>query len=562
MIVPIGMHHASQAWPLRALDLRRAAVRMLAAIVCLLASWCSSLAGAADTPPAAPGAHGVTEAPLVVFNRTITTFRTTFLGITAEQRARRTELIVRELLRDHAAGNVAVVAAPHGQQVMIDGTLAFVLTDQDADALRGETAQQAAQQAAQVLQRVIAESREGRSTEHLARAAGLATAATLAALALVWLATRLRTRVRHRLEALAQAHSARVHALHREQVLGLARWLATAVFWGITLLVVYEWAGFALSQFPFTRPWGERLNEYLLTVLAGLATGILRAAPDLFVAAVIFALARIAVGIARTFFDHVEQGRGVYGWLDAETVGPTRRIATVVIWLFALVMAYPYLPGAHTEAFKGVSVLLGLMISLGASSLVGQAASGLILIYTRTIRSGEYVRIGEHEGTVVDLGMFATRIRTGLGEELTLPNSLIMGTVTRNYSRAVQGGRGYVVDTVVTIGYDAPWRQVHAMLVEAAGRTEGILTDPKPRVFQTALSDFYVEYRLVAQAIPSEPRPRAEVLATLHANIQDVFNEYGVQIMSPHYRGDPATPKLVPPDGWSPPPAKARDRPQ
>ena len=151
--------------------------------------------------------------------------------------------------------------------------------------------------------------------------------------------------------------------------------------------------------------------------------------------------------------------------------------------------------------------------------------------------------------------MFTTTIRTGLGEVLTLPNSMITGSVTKNYSRIVQGP-GYVVDTVVTIGYDTPWRQVEAMLLEAARRTDGVLQTPMPQVFQTALSDFYPEYRLVAQAIPSEPRPRAQLLSLLHANIQDVFNEYGVQIMSPHYLGDPEQPKWVPKEQWHTAPSK------
>ncbi len=112
------------------------------------------------------------------------------------------------------------------------------------------------------------------------------------------------------------------------------------------------------------------------------------------------------------------------------------------------------------------------------------------------------------------------------------------------------------MDTVVTIGYDTPWRQVEAMLIEAARRTDGILQTPAPQVFQTALSDFYPEYRLVAQAIPSEPRPRALLLSVLHANIQDVFNEYGVQIMSPHYLGDPQEAKWVPREHWHAAPAK------
>ena len=142
-----------------------------------------------------------------------------------------------------------------------------------------------------------------------------------------------------------------------------------------------------------------------------------------------------------------------------------------------------------------------------------------------------------------------------MGEELTLPNSMVLASVTRNYSRTVKGA-GFIVDAAVTIGYDAPWRQVHAMLIEAARRTDGVLAEPAPRVFQTALSDFYVEYRLVCQAILSEPRPRAEIASALHANIQDVFNEHGVQIMSPHYLGDPSDAKLVPPAKWYAAPAK------
>jgi small-conductance mechanosensitive channel len=207
-------------------------------------------------------------------------------------------------------------------------------------------------------------------------------------------------------------------------------------------------------------------------------------------------------------------------------------------------MAYPYLPGSGSEAFKGVSVLVGLMITVGGSNLIGQGASGLILMYSRTLRVGEYVRINEQEGTITDLGAFTTKIRTGLGEEITFPNAVLLSTTTKNYSRAVKG-RGYVLDTVVTIGYDTPWRQVSAMLVEAAQRTAGVLVNPPPRVFKTALSDFYIEYRLVCQAIPEQPRPRAEVLDALHSNVVDVFNAYGVQIMSPHYLGDPGTEKIV-----------------
>jgi len=159
-------------------------------------------------------------------------------------------------------------------------------------------------------------------------------------------------------------------------------------------------------------------------------------------------------------------------------------------------------------------------------------------------------------GAVSALGIFITRVRTGLGEEVSLPNAYVVANTTRNYSRVVASGRGFVLDTTVTIGYSTPWRQVHAMLLAAARRTPEILDDPKPFVVQTALSDFYVEYRLVCYAGPEAPQRRAMVLDALHANIQDVFNEHGVQIMSPHYMMDPARPQVVPKANWYEPPAR------
>jgi small-conductance mechanosensitive channel len=277
--------------------------------------------------------------------------------------------------------------------------------------------------------------------------------------------------------------------------------------------------------------------------------------PGLLFIVVIFLIARGVIRILALFFDRVEMGRLEVGWIDADTVRPTRRLFSIVVWLFALALAYPYLPGAQTEAFKGLSVLAGLMVSIGAASVVGQAFNGLILMYTRAFRGGDYVRIGETEGTVVELGMFVTRIQTGLGEEITVPNSSVMATVTKNYSRAVPG-TGYVVDTVVTIGYFAPWRQVHAMLEEAARRTPDIAKTPPPMVRQTALSDFYIEYRLIAYTSVEKPEQRVDVLNQLHGNIQDVFNEHGVQIMSPHYMVGPAVPQVVPKKDWYAAPAR------
>lgn len=527
-------------------------------------------AAAADTPsPAAATADagpGATPAPpsgaatLSYFNRPILDFRAPLMGVSAPDRAARAQARIEAQLGADGPHVVTQKREPVGILVQIDGATSFIVTPDDVDRLAQESIEQTASRAADALRLAIREHSESDNLDALARAAGQAVAATLALAMVIALLTTLRSWGRRRLLAASHRHASRLHLggvqlLRRERMAGLVEGLWTATFWVLVLLATVEWLGFVLTRFPFTRPWGELLHGYLLDLAGRMVLATIGAVPDLFTAAVIFLIARFITRMVHSFFERVRAAQVQLPWLDADVAIPSRRIAKTLVWLFALAMAYPYLPGAHTEAFKGLSVLVGLMVSLGASNLVGQAASGLILTYGRVYRKGEYVRIAEQEGTVVDLGIFATRLRTGMGEEVTVSNSTILAGTTRNYSRVVKGA-GFVLDTTVTIGYDTPWRQVHVMLCEAARRTPGVLETPAPQVFQTALSDWYPQYRLVCQAIPSEPRPRAEVLSALHANIQDVFNEHGVQIMSPHYFEDPATPKIVPPEKWFTPPAR------
>ncbi|MNV11761.1 Mechanosensitive channel MscK precursor [compost metagenome] len=503
----------------------------------------------------------VVDAPveLKVANRSIMVFRATLLGEAPASRVKRAKAVIGEALDDADDLNVTLDPIMKSYMVLLGSRRAFIVSPKDFDETEFDSVQLAAEAAADRLRQVVAETREARSLQLILRSVVAALLATGIYIALLFGMSYLRRRVLQKLPELMHRHTqalkvGKVPLIDANFLYPLVSRVLELLRWVIVLLLSYEWLGFVLSRFPYTRPWGESLNNYLLEVADYLLQGILGAIPGLGVALAIFFIARGATAFSRRILRRMATP-GTFNWLNHETLKPTQRLTSLAIWLFALAMAYPYLPGAGTDAFKGLSVLVGLMISLGASSVVGQAAAGLILTYTRTLRPGEFVRIGEHEGTVTELGMFTTSIRTGLGEVLTLPNSMITGTVTKNYSRVVQGP-GYVVDTVVTIGYDTPWRQVEGMLLEAARRTPGVLETPPPQVFQTALSDFYPEYRLVAQAIPSQPRPRAVLLSMLHANIQDVFNEYGVQIMSPHYLGDPQQEKWVPRDKWYMAPAQ------
>jgi small-conductance mechanosensitive channel len=221
-------------------------------------------------------------------------------------------------------------------------------------------------------------------------------------------------------------------------------------------------------------------------------------------------------------------------------------------------VAYPYLPGSQSPAFQGISVFVGLMISLGSAGLVNQVMSGLVVIYSRALKVGEYVQVGQTEGTVIEVGLLSAKISTPKREAITVPNAVLVGSPIVNYSR-LAGDEGAAVGTTVTIGYDAPWRQVHAMLELAARRTQGVRAAPAPVVLQRALSDFYVEYHLVVRIDRAEERIR--ILSGLHANIQDVFNEHGVQIMSPNFEAQPEGKVWVPREQWFAAPALPADRP-
>jgi len=492
------------------------------------------------------------SAPLVIANRTVIVLRGPIAGYTAEERVRNAIDRIEGALDVNPYAQISFDDSETGTRVLLGDTLAYIVTKIDIDAFSGETSQIVAKESARRLERAIAERREQHSLRYLAIAAAYAAAATAVYGALLWLLVWGNRRVGG---FVSHAAEEKVRRFQLGNVPVFARRLVAVLAWLLGLTASVWWVAFVLQRFPYTRRWGEDLQINLVDMARQIVLAILGALPGIAFAIVIFFLARLLIRLGGAFFDRVEKGTLELTWLDRDTARPTRRIFSFVVWVFALAVAYPYLPGAQTDAFKGLSVLIGLMLSLGGASVIGQAFSGIILMYVRLFRRGDYVRIGEHEGTVIELGMFATRIRSGLGEEISISNAAVLTATTKNYSRAVPG-TGFVLDTTVTIGYGTPWRQVEACLKEAARRTEDIAQAPEPMVRQTALSDFYAEYRLIAYSPAEKPLVRADVLNRLHANIQDVFHEYGVQITSPHYMMEPKESHVVPKDKWYAPPAK------
>jgi small-conductance mechanosensitive channel len=254
--------------------------------------------------------------------------------------------------------------------------------------------------------------------------------------------------------------------------------------------------------------------------------------PNVFFIVAICVITRYLLKVVRFFFSEIERGNLKFEGFFKEWADPTYKLIRLVIIAFGFVMAFPYLPGSHSPAFQGVSVFLGLLLSLGSSSSIANIVAGVVLTYMRPFKIGDRVKIADTMGDVLEKTLLVTRIRSIKHVEITIPNSMVLGSHIVNYSSAAHS-EGLVLNTTITIGYDAPWRKVHELLLEAAKRTTKIDHDQRAFVLQTALNDFYVSYEL--NAVTRLPNSMASIYSDLHQNIQDCFNEAGLEIMSPHY---------------------------
>lgn len=542
---------------------RRSRRRFTPLLVSLLA-LAGGLPGLAAGQSGEPAvANGVEPATLSFWNREIAVLRETYRERSPAER------VEAALARLAALPEVGVV--PTLRLDLVDGGSGrrallragsdplFGLGEGDLDPESSTTLERAGEAALARLREALTAREAQRQWPHLLRSLALAVAATALFALSAWGLLRLRRRALDRLHAALDRRLGRPSLSgfdFTQALLGLERFAVRAAGFALLATLAYLWLAFVLSRFPFTQPWGTRLGTYLTELLSSLALGFVGAIPGVFTVAVIFLLTRAVAQLAAQFFDAVEQRRIEIGWLEPETVRATRRLVGVLIWVFALTVAYPHIPGSSSDAFKGVSVFVGLMVSLGSAGMVNQVMSGLVAVYSRALKPGDYVRVGEHEGLITEVGLLSTKMHTRRREEITIPNAVLVGTSSVNYSR-LAGEQGAIVATSVTIGYDSPWRQVHALLLLAAERTPALRREPRPRVLQKALSDFYVEYQLLAHL--DRPEERLQALSDLHAQIQDAFNEFGVQIMSPNFEAQPEQPVLVPRERWHDAPANPPD---
>lgn len=378
-------------------------------------------------------------------------------------------------------------------------------------------------------------------------------AAALAAWALAFLFWRAEATVDRRLQArIARLQEQSFDIIQAEHVRTALRHLLRAVRAAFLLLVAWLGIDFALGLFPWTRPLARWLWAALIDPLRALGVATVANVPNLVLLALVVVATRWVLRATHLFFEGVARGSIRLASFERDWALPTYRLVRLAIVAFAVVVAYPYVPGSGSEAFKGISIFLGVLFSIGSSSFISNVIAGYSMIYRRAFQVGDRVKIGDVTGDVVESRLMVTRLRTVKNEEVVVPNSLILSGHVVNYSTLARQ-QGLVLHTTVGIGYETPWRQVEAMLLVAAERTPGLKKDPPPFVLQQALGDFAVTYEINAYC--DDPRAMGRLYTALHRNILDVFNEHEVQIMTPNYESDPEQPKLVPRDQWFPAPA-------
>ena len=495
-------------------------------------------------------------ATLRILNRDVLTMRARISGVSPQARVRRARERLAALPDEAMSMPINTVnfqaGTGRGVQFLLGDLPLFSVLEGDVDTDTSQDFDALVQQTRSRMEEVHEAWREMRSRPVLLKGLARSAAATLAYCLLVLISYRGMALAISAMEKRRDVLAARFSYVDwREFLARVVVGLLHVLQWLAVLGLTYFWAQLLLGSFVATSPIAHGLSDWILRKIAWLSEGMLESIPGLATVLIVIAVTRTVVDLIRYLFDALQKGRLRLPLLHPETASATRRILTLFVWCVGLAVAYPFLPGASSEVFKALSVLFGLMITLGSTGLVTQLMSGLVVVYSRSLHKGDFVDINGVQGVVTEVAALATKVVNVRNDEITIPNSIVIASPIHNYSR-LAGTHGTLLSTKVTIGYDAPWRKVHALLIDAATRTAGVRASPPPYVYQRALSDFYVEYQLFASI--EKPTDRIPALSALHASIQDAFNEHGVQIMSPHFLGQPERAVVVPKENWYGPP--------
>ena len=486
-----------------------------------------------------PAAVERTEPPVavVVEGQPVLIVYDSIMAQTPEDRAQNIKKRIIGAADDHStsAEDVNIVARDGWTEISVGHHVIMAVTNYDA-ASAGKERQQLAAEYANSIERAIANYRQGHSWPLVFRGILLTALATAILVAVLWVFRRLRLLIVSRLEKRIKASqlSEDRTAFHVSVAyFGPILMGVGSVFRWILLLAIFEaYLSITFRFFSFTRDLSLGLTAWIVSQLVYLARRCVDYLPNFAVIAILVLITYWFIRLMRLIFTEISKGALKISGFYPDWALPTEKLVRVIVLAFALIVMFPYLPGVKSQAFQGISIFLGVLLSLGSSSAVANAVAGVILTYMRSYLLGDWVEIGGTTGEIVEKTILITRLLTPKDEVVTIPNSAVMAGSVRNFS--VEAKRfGVIFHTTVSIGYDAPWRTVHRLLTSAALETDHVRMQPAPFVLQSALNDFYVSYEL--NAYTDSPREMLNIFSDLHKNIQDKFNEEGIEICSPHF---------------------------
>ncbi len=479
------------------------------------------------------------QAPVVYLGEELFTLHQKVGSFTPQDRAKaiqdRLAQVANNPMNDFDA--ITVADTEHGTDIMLGELVLLTVTDGDARPFnRGR--QQLAHEYAAKVRNALHKARKELSLETLILEGSLAVAATAMLVAMLVFLHKMFPKfydriVQWRGTYIRPIKIQRVEVISAETITKQVIAFAKGIRLVLTIVLFYIYLTTVLRLFPWTRRLANTLIDAVVGTLGSIAQSFLSALPNIAAIIVIVLVTRYGIKVIQMVFNGIERGAITFTGFHRDWASPTFKIVRFLVIAFAIIAIFPYIPGSQSEAFRGVSVFLGVLFSLGSAGAVSNAIAGIILTYMRPFQLGDRVKIADTVGDVMEKTLLVTRIRTIKNVDITIPNSLILGAHIINYSASALTTSPLILHTSVTIGYDAPWRAVHELLKKAALATRNILSDPEPFVLQTALNDFYVTYEL--NAYTGAPNQMATIYSDLHQNIQDTFNAAGVEIMSPHY---------------------------
>lgn len=309
-------------------------------------------------------------------------------------------------------------------------------------------------------------------------------------------------------------------------------WLSNILRYILLLTLLVFTVPILFAIFPKTENLALKIFFYIIDPIRMVIKSVVEYIPNLFIIAVIWYCVKYIVRGLRYISEEIERGNLKINGFYQEWAQPTFNIIRFLLYAFMIAMIYPYLPGAESGVFQGISVFVGLIVSLGSSSVISNFIAGFVITYMRPFKTGDFIKVKDTIGTVIVKTPFVTRLRTIKNEVVTIPNSFIMSSDTVNYSASARE-YGLIIHTTMTMCYDVPWRLVHELLIKSALQTEGVLAQPKPFVLEMELNDFYMSYQLNAYIKKASDMP--DITSALLEHIQDNFKEAGIDLVATHF---------------------------